>query len=161
MVDIFMRGIDPFVFEFSISFLMEALKEFTEIMLKAGDKNANETHAFQMNSNIEKIVNGFISNMNYIQQKYYISPITNVVSVLPKDELASMAESLINLTSFKRKVSLDAETVGGPIDVAVISKGDGFIWIKRKHYFESELNPLYFINKYKGAYKYGKTEDTL
>lgn len=35
-------------------------------------------------------------------------------------------------------------TVGGPIDVAIISKGDGFIWIKRKHYFKKELNPQFF-----------------
>lgn len=33
------------------------------------------------------------------------------------------------------------ETVGGPIDVAVITRGDGFIWIRRKHYFEPSLNP--------------------
>jgi hypothetical protein len=38
------------------------------------------------------------------------------------------------------------ETVGGPIDVAVISKGDGFVWIKRKHYFERDLNPHFFRN---------------
>lgn len=60
-----------------------------------------------------------------------------------------MAESLVNLTSFKRKISLDAETVGGPIDVAVISKGDGFIWIKRKHYFKPELNPGFFANYFR------------
>ena len=69
--------------------------------------------------------------------------------MLPKDELAAMAESLINLTSFKRKVSMEEETVGGPIDVAVISKGDGFIWIKRKHYFDRELNQQFFANYYK------------
>jgi len=39
------------------------------------------------------------------------------------------------------------ETVGGPIDVAVISKGEGFVWIKRKYYFEKEINP-HFIAKY-------------
>jgi hypothetical protein len=55
-----------------------------------------------------------------------------------------MAEALVNLTSFKRKISLEAETVGGPIDVAVISKGDGLVWIKRKHYFEPKLNPQFF-----------------
>ncbi len=44
---------------------------------------------------------------------------------------------------------MDAETVGGPIDVAVISKGDGFIWIKRKHYFSPELNPQFFANYYR------------
>lgn len=38
----------------------------------------------------------------------------------------------------------DAETVGGPIDVVVISKGDGLVWIKRKHYFLPELNHRYF-----------------
>lgn len=74
-----------------------------------------------------------------------------VVAALPKDELAAMAESLVNLTSFKRKMSMDAETVAGPIDVAVISKGDGFIWIKRKHYFERELNPQFFANYYREA----------
>jgi len=31
------------------------------------------------------------------------------------------------------------ETVGGPIDVAVLSKGDGFVWIKRKSYFDPRL----------------------
>ncbi|MEA1995293.1 MAG: hypothetical protein U9N18_03965 [Campylobacterota bacterium] len=45
--------------------------------------------------------------------------------------------------------SLESETAGGPIDVAVISKGDGFIWIKRKHYFKPELNPQFFANYYK------------
>jgi hypothetical protein len=39
--------------------------------------------------------------------------------------------------------------VGGPIDVAVISRGDGFIWIKRKHYFSPELNPQFAANYYR------------
>jgi hypothetical protein len=60
--------------------------------------------------------------------------------MLPKDELAATAEALVSLTSVKRKMSRGPETVGGPIDVAVISKGDGFIWISRKHYFQPDLN---------------------
>ena len=44
---------------------------------------------------------------------------------------------------------MQAETVGGPIDVAVISKGDGFIWIKRKHYFEGDMNPQFFANYFR------------
>lgn len=76
-------------------------------------------------------------------------PVMNIVSALPKDELAEMAESLVNLTSFKRRVSTQVETVGGPIDVCVISKNDGFIWIKRKHYFEQDLNPHFLANYYR------------
>jgi hypothetical protein len=30
----------------------------------------------------------------------------------------------------------------------VISKGDGFIWIKRKHYFDPALNYHFFANYY-------------
>lgn len=74
----------------------------------------------------------------------YISKVVNMIKFLPKHELAYMAESLVNLTAFKRKVSDDSETVGGPIDVAVISKADGFIWVKRKHYFQKDLNHHYF-----------------
>src|SRR6201999_1231018 len=77
-----------------------------------------------------------------------VRPVINIVGMLPKDILAEMAESLVNLTSFKRRVTPQAETVGGPIDVAVISRGDGFIWIKRKHYFSQDLNPHFLANYY-------------
>ena len=87
----------------------------------------------------------------------FSSPILDMVMMLPKDELPHLAESLVALTSLKRHVSHDAETVGGPIDVALISKGDGLIWIKRKHYFAPELNPQ-FTAKYLRAIMGGEDE---
>ena len=45
------------------------------------------------------------------------------------------------MSFFRRRVTTDRETVGGPIDVAVITKGEGFVWVKRKHYFSPEYNP--------------------
>ena len=72
------------------------------------------------------------------------SEIEDMVEFMPKPELAKMAEALVNLTSIKRRVSRGMETVGGPIDVAVISQSEGFVWIKRKHYFPAELNARYF-----------------
>jgi hypothetical protein len=74
------------------------------------------------------------------------NPTCEMVGLFPKDELAHLAESLVGLTSLHRRVSRDLETVGGPIDVAVISKNDGFIWIKRKHYFKPELNVQFGLN---------------
>jgi hypothetical protein len=44
---------------------------------------------------------------------------------------------------------MGSETVKEPIDVAIISKGEGFIWIKRKHYFDQKLNPHYLMNNYR------------
>jgi hypothetical protein len=71
------------------------------------------------------------------------SAIEGMVEFMPKPELARMAEALVNLTSLKRRVSRGMDTVGGPIDVAVISRTEGFIWVKRKHYFDADLNPRY------------------
>lgn len=56
------------------------------------------------------------------QTSYHWRPIIEIASSLPKDELAGMAESLVNLTKFKRRITPERETVGGPIDVAIITK---------------------------------------
>lgn len=82
--------------------------------------------------------------------------IEDMVEFMPKPELARMAEALIDLTSIKRKVSQGMETVGGPVDVAVISKNDGFVWVKRKHYFPAEINSRYFDRRSNSAKTHGK-----
>lgn len=68
------------------------------------------------------------------------------LAYLDREDLANLVESLISLTSLNRRVTGSEEGVGGPTDVAIISKGDGFIWMKRKHYFNPELNQHYFAN---------------
>jgi len=85
------------------------------------------------------------SILGKIQNEFQFK-VHQMIEFLPKEDLAYMAESLVNMTAFKRKVSNESESVGGPIDVAIISKGDGFIWVKRKHYFDKDLNHHYFKN---------------
>jgi hypothetical protein len=87
-----------------------------------------------------------LSDAQDFRRTRFIRPTLDMVSILPKDELAQLAESLVALTSVHRRVSRELETVGGAIDVAVISKSDGFIWIKRKHYFDPELNTQFVRN---------------
>ena len=74
--------------------------------------------------------------------------IERAVETLTIGELARVASTLVGLSSFEQQMSLDRETVGGPVDVAVISKGDGFIWIDRKHYFRREFNEHYFRREF-------------
>ena len=62
-------------------------------------------------------------------------------------DFSRLAETLIMLESLKEKVTRPTESVGGPIDVCVISKSDGFVWIKRRHYFDPKLNPQYFLRQ--------------
>lgn len=96
------------------------------------------------------VTGGIVNHMIETAGKDYMRPIIQSVATLPVEELALLAESMINITSLRRKVAIDQNigTVGGPIDVAIISKGDGFIWLKRKHYFEGKYNPQYFFSHF-------------
>ena len=89
--------------------------------------------------------------------------IASAVEALTIKELAQVASTLVGLSSFEQQMSLNRETVGGPVDVAVISKGDGFIWIERKHYFRQELNNHFLRNYYDdgGKTSYDKNGDTV
>lgn len=80
---------------------------------------------------------------NYIDTNY-VNKLLEMVSSLGKEDLGDMAENLVRMTCLKRHITTDEETVGGPVDVAVITKGDGFIWLKRKHYFPADINHRYF-----------------
>ena len=84
--------------------------------------------------------------------------IATAVEALTITELADVASTLVSLSSFQQQMSLGRETVGGPVDVAVISKGDGLIWINRKHYFRKELNNHFFRNYYDDGATDGETE---
>lgn len=89
--------------------------------------------------------------LDRIEWEEYALPVLRTIAEMPKSELPAVAEALVGLQSLKRRVSDEHETVGGPIDVALISKGDGFIWIKRKHYFNPEINPQYF-QRFRGGH---------
>lgn len=157
VIDTFLYGIDPSLRSFIKLVFSRILEEYPEKtfnhFIKMLDKEISDKTL------IEKIKKGYDELktdekpeieelMKKIIEKsadYNLKPIKRAVGVLPKEEMAAMAESLLNLTSLKQRVSLDdIESVGGSIDVAVISKVDGFVWIKRKHYFNPELNHQFF-----------------
>jgi hypothetical protein len=134
MVRSFMEGIDP-AFEAEIEDQLISLFEKIGSLVSGPYKKK-----------LDRILADYFDHFEKFKDEIYIDPIMDIVDSLQKTELAEMAESLVNLTSFKRHISKESETVGGPIDVAVITKGDGFIWIKRKHYFDIKLNNHFLSN---------------
>lgn len=153
MVHTFMEGVNPIYQRNVIEKFVRGLIDNYPKLLIEKLKNLSEVERKKLNDLFgdltKKIYTEFEKELENYREKHFVNPIMSIVDFLPKDELAAMAESLVNLTSFRRHVSLDSETVGGPIDVAVISKGDGFIWIKRKHYFKPELNQNFVRNYFK------------
>ena len=58
-------------------------------------------------------------------------------------KMASLAENLIKATELRKKIMNEAEEVGGLIDLAVITKNDGFQWLNRKSWYDPSRGGQY------------------
>lgn len=153
MVVPFMEGVDRTYQHVVEEGLHEILTEYPGLLLDKLEGVTPESRQAVLSRLTSVGHEAFVAaraHLEHIRKEFFIDPVMELVDSLPKDELAAMAEALVNLTSLKRRFSQDAETVAGPIDVAVISKGDGFIWMRRKHYFPADLNPRYFARTHGG-----------
>ncbi len=144
----FVEGSDPAYLYFAERYMLEWLENYHQVLLDISSEEEKQSLATRLSEIRDQILLKAKKDLSDYRQWKHVQPLLDSVGGLPKDELAVLAEALVYLTSLKRRFSLDLETVGGPIDVAVISKGDGFVWVKRKHYFKPELNPQYFSVKY-------------
>lgn len=147
MVRSFMEGIDPDYRTYLVRAIDELLTDYPDIIinsLSAASDREKERLIGDAAMSAQDMVEAFLKECERIEYQRYTEPVMSTVAGMPKSELPAVAEALINLQSLKRRVSQEQETVGGPIDVMLISKGDGLIWIRRKHYFDSSLNPRYF-----------------
>lgn len=146
MVRTFMEGVDPELRAYlarSANDVVDGLFELLVQELAPDEKSANRRKK-SLRPHLESLKAKLFENWRNLSVERYVDPIMTIVGSLPKDELAAMAETFIGMTKFKRRISRDLETVGGPVDVALITKGDGFVWVKRKHYFDPGLNPRFF-----------------
>lgn len=149
MVDTFLRGVNS-VFELRMieEFVSLVVRLPSEVIDAITDLNETQKTLWKnwIRPNTAEPIRAFVKELERHRFEKHRGPILQAIINLPIDELAHVAQSLVNLNSFQKRMSLGPETVGGPVDVAVISKGDGFIWIDRKHYFRPELNRHFFRN---------------
>lgn len=120
MIDMFYRGIDE-----DLEGKLEGIVAQT-IALELG-KTPKKLTQIQ----VERVKKRFSKALNEEIDKKYEAPLIASVEALPRHDLAKMAEALINLTALRRRMSVNQrETVGGQVDVAILAKGEGFIWVK-------------------------------
>ena len=113
-IDTIISGINPE--------LRDDLPGFVSDSLDEGERKASENG----------ILKRFRDRLDQEIRRRYDSPLVGAVDAMPRLDLAAMAEVLVSLTVFRSHASVEQETVAGPIDVALLSKGEGFVWIKRK-----------------------------
>lgn len=151
IVDRFLVGIDPEL-ESAVVGYMQSAREATEKNLFSGVSRLSRQSKQKILNNLAQSLGVAVSDFEktWIRsaKDKYQQQTDDMVLFMAKQELTELAEALVNITSLKRKFSAEEETVAGPIDVAVISKNEGFVWVRRKHYFPSDLNARYFARKF-------------
>lgn len=64
-----------------------------------------------------------------------------VIEAMPIQDVIDLAEFLASTSAqFSRFVS-GPKSVGGPIEIAAITKHERFRWIRRKYYYSRKINP--------------------
>ena len=135
MVNTFIHGISPRGVGLIGSIFRSVLRDFEKAACQ-GDQDRTQLRLEASEKFQDALLDGLYSD--------HTVPLRRVVGSLSTGELAELAETLITIESLKERVTRPTESVSGPVDVAVISKGDGFIWIRRKHYFDPKFNPRFF-----------------
>jgi len=59
---------------------------------------------------------------------------------MPIQDAIDVARFAVETAAKYARYGMRAETVGGPIELAAITKHEGFKWVARKHYYTAELN---------------------
>lgn len=78
----------------------------------------------------DKYVEAYSRQLSEFMDENYIDGIMDAVESFNVEDLTNMAGSLISITNLQRHFSSSEESVGGPVEVAVITKADGFKWVK-------------------------------
>jgi hypothetical protein len=141
MVETFSQGASPEVWKA----VEKAFESHAAAVADASCKAAGITspNTTQIAAAVQAQADAFRLEWTTATFRAHYMPLWSSVASLNVEELAELAETLVLLESLKEKVTSRTQSVGGPIDVAVITKSEGLVWIKRKLYFDPALNQRY------------------
>lgn len=64
-----------------------------------------------------------------------------ITAAMPVPDAIELAAFFAHSAISYQKYRPGPESVGGPVDIAAITRHEGFKWIRRKHYYTPDLNP--------------------
>ena len=136
MIRTFLTGMDQhlrmFIFSESLKLSMGLVTDVVSRTPNLSDAQRDKIFRDYSQNNLQHALHEFFKSIDNYQYAVHTRPILRAVNSLPKKELGETAASLIKLNSFQQKVMHSIETVGGPIDVAVITRNGGLEWSREK-----------------------------
>ena len=138
-----MKGIHPAMYTTVLNkvddLLNAAKQQMTDLLTEVGMSESQKAKLKEVG--FEDLSKKFRDEMKAYTQETFVDGIIDAVDSFNIEDMITMAESLISITNLQRHFSSSEESVGGPVDVAVITKSEGFIWVNHKQWFQQEMNP--------------------
>lgn len=153
VIERLLGGADPRFVEKTADFIRLAVRKVGDAVETALRSKRTSKRALEERQKLVDEIAGLVAkeyqlNIAADLRREFEREFDRMIALMPKQEMIELAEALVSITAVERKASSDEGTVGGPVDVALITKHEGFVWIKRKHYFDKDLNPRYFWRAY-------------
>lgn len=127
-----MKGLSPDMYTFIMEEVQQSMKEAVHKAVERLGMADEEKVAEVAEPIIEEIWKEFDEKIDDAIVDQYTGGIVETVESFNVEDMVNMAGSLISITSLQRHITSSEESVGGPIDVAVITKTGGFQWAKQK-----------------------------
>lgn len=129
MIKTFLTGMDEYLRRFMYGETLKlSMNVVGDVIGRAPGLSEQQRQALfrdYSENNLGHSLREFFRAVDAYQYAAHTRPIYRAIGSLPKRELGETAASLIKLNSFQQKVMHAVETVGGPIDVAVITRNGG------------------------------------
>lgn len=136
IMEALLTGIDPVFYEGICFKSKDMFEEITgqisfEYLFEEGTEEIESILKKVKHDDLTKQFERYGNKIKEAEQREWLRALRNY-SI---QNMAHLAENLIAMTSFERHMTFSEEGVGGPIDLAVITKNNGFTWLNRKSWY--------------------------
>jgi hypothetical protein len=133
-IDQYLRGYEYPLIEMIPEAAIKGAHDFlTEALRETDLTDGQQDTVIQLLTKAEEKVSESVWEIvrNYSEENF-LSKLRWAIAALPPGSLIDVARSLIEIQALRQTTTAQLNTVGGPIDVALISPDEGFRWVRHK-----------------------------
>jgi hypothetical protein len=132
VIEGFLQGVDPHMYRFLLQRCRDTLVDLVQLFVSSVEEDQQPRVELALREVVEKSICDLQEEVLRYQDQSYSHLASQALALLSQEDLAEIGEVLITLTAIQKRISKQVEDVGGPIDIASLTKQDGLVWLQRK-----------------------------
>jgi hypothetical protein len=148
VIDAYLSGVDPQLHQFFFQRVRATFHDFMQTIVASVEPDQQGGLEVALNGMIADAMLRLQEEVISYQDQAHTHVTSQALALLCKEDLTEIAETMISMTAIKKRISQQVEDVGGPVDIAVLTKHDGFVWIQRKPKHSPTINPSSYAEQF-------------